>query len=63
MRLLDRLAVRINPVLLENLTVTQLVQKFTAFYGTVTFIIVFTSATGLYPDLNSASSHLLTLLL
>jgi hypothetical protein len=47
-----------NRGLLEKLTVTQLVKKFAAFYGTQKFI----TSTGLYPEPDESNPHLPTLL-
>ena len=48
--LLTHLLTPYSRVLLENLTVSQLVKKFPAFYGTRRFITAFTSATCPYPE-------------
>jgi hypothetical protein len=51
-----------STVLIENLTVTQLVMKFPAFYGTLRFITMFTRAcSGPCLQLDESSPHLSTL--
>jgi hypothetical protein len=48
-------------VLVEKLTVTQLVKKYSNFYGNRSFITVFTRPlTGPYPEPDAASPQLFT---
>jgi hypothetical protein len=60
----DRKLTTQSKALLEKLIVSQLVQKFSAFYETRRFIIMLTwPATEPYPELNESIPHLPTLFL
>ena len=60
--LLTYLLTPYSTVLLKQLTGSQLVKKFPAFYGTRGFITAFTaSGTGLYPEPTPSSLHPLPL--